>query len=502
MTTPLPTSPLPHPPPSREFLAAIPRDFARRHLILSAGRSDSTEQLLVTDRTPAAAIWNTRTALRVPATRCTRVSASALAALIDHAYANPAHDAVAALTLDAPQTDPQHEIDAILQNSDILSTTGKAPAVRLVDLLLFQAVQHRASDVHLQPLSDRLLIRYRLDGVLHTVRELPTSAAPAITSRIKVISGLDVAEQRAPQDGRTTVTLESRRVDLRVSTLPTTYGERVVIRLLDSANSPHELSFAALGMPLPIDESFRTQIARDSGIILVSGPTGSGKSTTLYAALAQLSRSTADPSRGCEFNIMTIEDPVEYDLATAGFAISQTQLNPKRGVTFASGLRHILRQDPDVIMIGEIRDEETARIAVQASLTGHLVLSTLHTADAPSAVARLLDLAVEPYLVSTSLTAVLAQRLVRTLHQPCRGNGCDQCLSTGFLGRTGLFELLLITDHLRELIASRSPAPVIAHAAAAAGMRTLAQAGADLIASGATTPREVDRVLSGVEVPA
>jgi general secretion pathway protein E len=255
-------------------------------------------------------------------------------------------------------------------------------------------------------------------------------------------------------------------------------------------------------MPLPIDESFRTQIARDSGIILVSGPTGSGKSTTLYAALAQLSRSTADPSRGCEFNIMTIEDPVEYDLATAGFAISQTQLNPKRGVTFASGLRHILRQDPDVIMIGEIRDEETARIAVQASLTGHLVLSTLHTADAPSAVARLLDLAVEPYLVSTSLTAVLAQRLVRTLHQPCRGNGCDQCLSTGFLGRTGLFELLLITDHLRELIASRSPAPVIAHAAAAAGMRTLAQAGADLIASGATTPREVDRVLSGVEVPA
>ncbi|MFZ4573369.1 MAG: GspE/PulE family protein [Phycisphaerales bacterium] len=503
MSLPPSTAPDPAAVPSAEFLAKIPHEFARRHLILSRGRRDNTELLYTTDRTPPAAIWNTRTALQAHSVECQPADPASLASLIDLAYAAGQRDDDTSLrSLETnPGTDPDLDIESLLRDADLLSTQGKAPAVRLVDLLLFQALQHRASDLHLQPLNDRLLVRFRLDGVLHTVRELPAAAAAALVSRVKVMANLNVAEQRAPQDGRAGVAIGARRVDLRISTLPTTYGERVVIRLLDSARSPQELSFAALGMPLAVDESFRAQIARDSGIVLISGPTGSGKSTTLYASLAWLTRANSTHARGCEFNIMTIEDPVEYDLATSGFAISQTQVNPKRGVTFASGLRHILRQDPDVIMIGEIRDEETARIAVQASLTGHLVLSTLHTGDAPSAVARLVDLAVEPFLVSTSLLAVLAQRLVRTLHAPCAGRGCADCLSTGYYGRTGLFELLVLSDTLRELVAARAPTASLTRAAAEAGLQTLAKAGRDLVSAGRTTSQEVERIISGVEIP-
>jgi len=402
-----------------------------------------------------------------------------------------------------------------------------------VDLLLFEAVQRRASDIHVQPLADRTLVRYRLDGVLHTVRELPPSVLPAIVSRVKVMARLDVAEQRAPQDGRTTVTLGGgvdkrvpRRIDLRISTLPTTYGERVVIRLLDTASSPHLLTFAALGMPPEVEGPLSIQIARSSGIVLVTGPTGSGKTTTLYTALARISAqkasmravaspipssslASASPSlvpsahspspSSSSLNIMTIEDPVEYDLSIAGLSISQTQLNTKKGVTFAAGLRHILRQDPDVIMVGEIRDEETAKVAVQASLTGHLVLSTLHTNDAASAVARLLDLNVEPFLVGSTLAAVLAQRLVRRLHAECGGMGCATCLHTGFRGRLGVFELLVLDAEIRERVAQRVTAADIKTLASAKGLIDLPEAGRRLVSAGKTTQSEIARVIGGDE---
>ncbi len=618
--------------PSPEFLRLIPQEFARRHLILSAGpveaeaadpasrssthasqsmqrASDSpspgesaqgssnapnprgarAELLLVSASTRPAPIHNVGVRLGRPVV--TQVmDAEPLAAAIDRAYAahhasrsgssgddrGPAHDPDNGLPPTSeleigPEPDVDEELRSVLANSDndLLHVQGKAPMVRLVDLLLFEAVQRQASDIHIQPLSDRTLVRYRLDGVLHTVRELPPRALPPMVGRVKVMARLDVAERGAPQDGRATVTLgrgessragpsDARRIDLRISTLPTTYGERVVIRLLDTARSPHLLRFAALGMPPEVERPFQAAIARTSGIVLSTGPTGSGKTTTLYTTLAWISGGSGQthnaqhtthnkeqliahgsqrtahiqeassgvercalsverslppsprpsplptahsplPSPSSDLNIMTIEDPVEYDLSIAGLSISQTQLNTKKGVTFAAGLRHILRQDPDVIMVGEIRDEETARVAVQASLTGHLVLSTLHTNDAASAVARLLDLNVEPFLVGSTLAAVLAQRLVRRVHVECGGRGCPACLHTGYKGRTGVFELLTLDAELRDLVARRVTAAEIKSRALAKGMVDLQGAGRRLVASGVTTREELERVIEGVE---
>jgi general secretion pathway protein E len=354
--------------------------------------------------------------------------------------------------------------------------------------------------------------------MLHTVRVLPWALAASVVSRIKIMGRMDVAEQRAPQDGRATVSIggggqAGRRVDLRISTLPSTYGERVVIRLLDPSRSASLLSFAGIGMPHAVQEKFLTQVSKTSGIVLSTGPTGSGKTTTLYTTLAWISATNAGAlARGCELNILTIEDPVEYDLSAARseapaggaghageMAVSQTQVDPRKNVTFATGLRHILRQDPDVIMVGEIRDEETARIAVQASLTGHLVLSTLHTNDAASAIARLIDLAVEPFLVASSLSAVLAQRLVRKVHVECRGKGCPACLSTGYKGRTGVFELLVVDDPARELITRRASALDIKAAAQRAGMVTLRDAGQRLVREGLTTVREITRAIEAIQ---
>ena len=351
------------------------------------------------------------------------------------------------------------------------------------------------------------MVRYRLDGVLHTVRELPLSIAAAVVSRIKVMASLDVAEQRAPQDGRASVTLggsagsqKGRRVDLRVSTLPSTYGERVVIRILDPGKSPHLLSLTALGMPAVIERHYLSQSSKTSGIVLSTGPTGSGKTTTLYTTLAWVSATNAGGvARGCELNMMTVEDPVEYDLSSTGLTVSQTQVDPKKGLTFATGLRHILRQDPDVIMVGEIRDEETARIAVQASLTGHLVLSTLHTNDASAAVARLIDLGVEPFLVASSLSAVLAQRLVRKSHAPCKGAGCPECLGTGYRGRVGVFELLTLDSELRELVGKRTSSTDIKSVAQRKGMISLRDAGEALARAGITSLAEVARVIESLE---
>jgi general secretion pathway protein E len=503
----------------REFLSAIPHEFARRHLVLSAGEEGGREVLRVADLSARAAVHNVSVRLG-RGVLLVLDEAEALAAAIDTAYARgSAPDAreipsIELSTLGAGQSeaDAAAELARTLQDAerDLLSTSGKGPVTRLVDLILFEALRRHASDVHLQPRRDGTLVRMRLDGVLHTVRELSPGLTPAVVARVKVMGRMDLAEQRAPQDGRATVTLgrEGQRdhaIDLRISTLPTTYGERVVLRLLDAARSPHLKTLGGLGMPEGVEAKFLGQASRTSGVVLVTGPTGSGKTTTLYATLAWISARGSGPGRGsaggvgrgsCPYNIMTIEDPVEYDLSSGhALTISQTQVDPKKNVTFATGLRHVLRQDPDVIMVGEIRDEDTARIAVQASLTGHLVLSTLHTNDAPSAVARLLDLGVEPFLVSSSLNAVLAQRLVRTLHGGCAGAGCEECLHTGFRGRTGVFELLVVDDAARGLISERAGAAVLHGCAVRAGMTPLSEAGAALVREGRTSAEEVARVI-------
>ncbi|MBL9140308.1 MAG: type II/IV secretion system protein [Phycisphaerae bacterium] len=358
---------------------------------------------------------------------------------------------------------------------------------RLVDAVLFEALGRGASDVHLQPLPTGTLVRIRVDGVLHDVREISTDIAVAVTSRIKVMGRMDIAERRAPQDGRATVTIGDRPADLRISTVPTSHGERVVVRLLDRERQT--CSFAALGMPEHVELPFLDRANRTNGIILVTGPTGSGKTTTLYATLGRVG--------AARVNVMTIEDPIEYELSLAGVRASQSQVNAKKGVTFATGLRHILRQDPDVVMVGEIRDAETARTAIQASLTGHLVLSTLHTNDAPSAVTRLVDLGIEPYLVAASLSAVLAQRLVRLVHSDCGGGGCAACLGSGLLGRSGVYELLLVDDAMRALVARGAPTAELRDAARAAGMRTLVEEGERMVGEGRSTKAEVDRVLMG-----
>jgi general secretion pathway protein E len=514
--------------PSADFLSLIPHDFARRHLILSEGADFDgapIERLLVAEHSKPAAVFNVGVRLgRGVATRI--ASPELIAAAIDAAYLSAQRQGTDRRDLDAPAVvvEGSKDVEADLAMAvreaerDLLATAGKAPAVRLVDLILFEAVLKGASDVHVQPVRDRTLVRYRLDGALHTVRELPGSLASAVVSRIKIMARLDVAEQRSPQDGRATVTMggsdqqRGRRIDLRISTLPSTYGERVVARLLDPSSSPHLSSFGALGMPPAVEKRYLAQASRTSGIVLATGPTGSGKTTTLYTTLAWISSSNAGgQSRGCELNMMTVEDPVEFDLSTGGglggggggggggLAVSQTQVDPKKNVTFATGLRHILRQDPDVIMVGEVRDEETARIAVQASLTGHLVLSTLHTSDAASAVARLLDLGVEAFLVSSSLAAVLAQRLVRKVHPRCHGAGCPECLSSGYKGRTAVFELLVMDGALREMVGRRASAMEIKAAAQRAGVVTLREAGMALAARGITTAQEVSRVIEALD---
>ncbi len=511
------------PPDTAAFVDLIPHAFARRHLLLLEA-DNRGPMMAVAAHTPALAIHNA--CVRLGQTLPTRIEdAETLATRIDRAYTKAAvpggpaageEDAVELATAADPAFALRQAVEAAEQ--DLLHTGEKAPLVRLVDLLIFEALQRGASDIHVQPLAERVLVRYRLDGVLLTVRELPAGLAGALVSRIKVMARLDVAEQRAPQDGRASVRVgrgvegrAGRRVDLRISTLPATYGERVVIRILDAARSAALLSFESLGMPPEVERPFQAQASRASGVVLVTGPTGSGKTTTLYTTLKWISERTSRGAvpqsaehgagggvgRGSDCNIMTIEDPVEYDLSTGGLAVSQTQVNPRKNVTFATGLRHILRQDPDVIMVGEVRDEETARIAVQASLTGHLVLSTLHTNDAASAIARLLDLKVEPFLVSSSLSAVLAQRLVRRRHGACAGAGCDSCLGSGFQGRVGLFELLVMDESARELVHARAPASDLRQHAVRGGMTTLLEAGRRLAAAGETTIQEVARVVQG-----
>lgn len=490
MSTPIPAEPN---RPSDRFLQNIPRDFARRHLLISGGETDEGELLFISERTPSAAVLNTGTRLGAAVLTQPRDD-ELLARHIDQAYASVTPDLPA--DLPAELADVSAAIEHL--DRDLLSTDGKGPIARLLDALIFEAAGRDASDIHIQPLADRLLIRYRLDGALHTAHELSVDLARPLVSRVKVMGRMDIAERRLPQDGRTEVRIgRDRSVDIRISTLPTSYGERAVLRLLDTARGPGLADFRTLGMPRDTRCAFQRAASAASGIILVTGPTGSGKTTTLYTTLRWLAQGAAQDAAG-DLNIMTIEDPIEYELSTIGLAISQAQVNARKGVNFTSGLRHLLRQDPDVIMIGEIRDTETARIAIQSSLTGHLVFSTLHTNDASSAVTRLHDLEVEPYLLAASLSAVLAQRLCRVRHDDCDGRGCPGCFGTGFRGRTAVFELLQICDELRELIGSAATTSELRAAARAGGMRTLADEGRALVSRGVTTQLELRRVLGEV----
>jgi general secretion pathway protein E len=480
-------------PPER-FLASVSHDFARRHLILCTRSPDDSAVLLVAPSTPPSVIHNVCTLLQSPFPS-TLTDPEHLASLIDATYADQRADSETP-ELDTTHPDLQHLIDAA--DRDLLSTDGKAPVVKLLDAMLFEACRGNASDLHIQPLGDRTLIRVRIDGVLQTLRDLPASLGPYLVSRVKVLGKMDIAERRIPQDGRCTITIGSgRTIDLRISTLPTRHGERAVLRMLEAESVAQPRDFASLGMPADLCPKYLSRASRSSGIVLVTGPTGSGKTTTLYTTLRWLASDASFDRRG-DLNIMTIEDPIEYELAAAGIAISQSQVNTKKGVTFASGLRHILRQDPDVVMVGEIRDDQTARTAIQASLTGHLVFSTLHTNDAASAVTRLADLGVEPYLVSASLSAVLAQRLIRRIHSTCHGSGCTACFGSGYAGRMGVYELLEISDSIRELIAQNATASAIRDAARIAGSRSLLDQGMQLVNQRVTTHAEVARVLVGL----
>ncbi len=396
---------------------------------------------------------------------------------------------------------------ALEEPQDLLDAADEAPIIRLVNSLLFRAVKERASDVHIEPFETELAVRYRIDGVLYDIMKLPKKAQASISSRIKIMGKLDIAERRVPQDGRIKIKIAGKDIDIRLSTLPTSHGERIVMRLLDKSNVLLDLTdigFSKRQLAL-IDKIIR----KPNGIFLVTGPTGSGKTTTLYGALSKINTS--------EKNIITVEDPVEYQLT----GIGQIQVNPKVDLTFASGLRSILRQDPDVIMVGEIRDLETAEIAIQASLTGHLVLSTIHTNDAASSITRLVDMGVEPFLVSSSLVAILAQRLVRVLCKECRSvvkpsaaelaeiglkpeqaarktvyraRGCEKCWQTGYSGRTGIYELLTISEQIRSLILKQAEANVIKKVALKEGFQTLREDGAKKVLDGITTMEEVLRV--------
>jgi general secretion pathway protein E len=376
---------------------------------------------------------------------------------------------------------------------------SEAPVIRLVNAAIAQALEKRASDIHIEPFEKEFRLRYRVDGVLYNQEAPPRELKAAIISRVKLMAKLNIAERRLPQDGRIKIKILGREVDLRVSTLPTLYGESVVMRLLDrSAGDFYDLE--RLGYDAHMLARMEHFTSMPHGIFLVTGPTGSGKSTTLYSALKRINQ----PDK----KIITIEDPVEYQMD----GINQIHVNPQIGLTFASGLRHIVRQDPDVIMVGEIRDRETADVAIRAALTGHFVYSTLHTNDAPSAITRLADMGVENYLLSSSLVAVLAQRLVRVICDRCkapdgvrttpegetidcwRGTGCEECFGTGFTGRVGIFELMELDDELRRLIMANADAAQITAAARRAGMHSLREDGWSKVKSGQTTAAEVLRV--------
>jgi len=462
--------------------------FARSHRVLPAGEREGSLLLWVTEQTPPAAIAEVRRSLGRDV-ELELVTADRFDDGLRAAYVDGSDQAASVVGEVESEVDLGRLLQDLPEVEDLLDARDDAPIVRMLNAMFSQAVREGASDIHIEPFENHSVVRYRVDGTLRDVVRPRRGLHAALVSRIKIMSNLDIAEKRLPQDGRIMLRLGGRAIDVRVSTLPAGHGERVVLRLLDKERG--RLTPEKLGMALDTLAQLETLVRQSHGIVLVTGPTGSGKTTTLYAMLSHVDSATT--------NVLTVEDPIEYDLP----GIGQTQVNPRIDMTFARALRAILRQDPDVIMIGEIRDRETAQIAVQASLTGHLVLATLHTNDAVSAVTRLVDMGIEPFLLSSSLLGVLAQRLVRRLCQGCRrqdanGNwhpvGCPACSNTGYSGRTGIYELLTLNERLREAIHAGRGEPGILALARELGFRTMLEDGERWVADGITSVEELARV--------
>jgi general secretion pathway protein E len=467
----------------------LPYAFARDYSVLASRDTDGDAaqiELTVSKETNPQAI--TEAGRRFGRVRLRVIPHAELLDVIAKAYAGSGGDAadvVGEVESDLDLAKLMQEMPAI---EDLLESADDAPVIRMINALLTQALREGASDIHIEPFEQISVVRFRVDGALRDVVRPKKAIHASLISRIKIMAQLDIAEKRLPQDGRITLRIGGKPVDVRVSTLPTGHGERAVLRLLDKEAGKLDLS--NLGMSEDVLRQFDKLIAQPHGIVLVTGPTGSGKTTTLYAALSRVNAGTT--------NILTVEDPIEYELSGVG----QTQVNAKIDMTFAKALRAILRQDPDVIMIGEIRDLETAQIAVQASLTGHLVLATLHTNDSAAAVTRLLDMGIEPFLLSSSLLGVVAQRLVRKLCSHCKrydgerwhAEGCEHCGHTGYQGRVGVYELLHTTDAIRSQIHHQAAEADIRLAAQADGMRTMREDGERWLTAGVTTQEEVLRV--------
>ncbi|MCH9021878.1 MAG: Flp pilus assembly complex ATPase component TadA [Planctomycetes bacterium] len=492
-----------------EFVAKVSATYAQKHGLIAIEKRDSQMTVATSQPLSLFSIDNVGKRVRMSIKPVLALRASITTAI------NTAYEQRVTVLEDVADEVSEQSIEELVgeitASEDLLDVVNRPPVIRLVNDILFRALQLRASDVHVHPLEQKINIRYRIDGILYDMLTLDAHILPVIVSRIKVMAGMDIAEKRLPQDGRCSVNIGPREIDLRVSTVPTAYGERTVLRLLDKSTGIY--TFNKLGMSADDLKRVDTLLDRTHGVFFVTGPTGSGKTTSLYSFLQRLDATKS--------NIITVEDPIEYQLD----GISQIQVASKKGMTFITALRHVLRQDPDVIMVGEVRDQETARMVIQSSLTGHLVFSTLHTNDAPGAITRMLDLGVEPYLVASSVIAVLAQRLVRRLCPKCKelvkldnsktkeislelgafkkiyhGKGCQDCFNTGYRGRTGIYELMVIDDHIRQCIYKHETAGAIKKVALNANMTTLRMDGLKNVERGITTLDEILRVVQSDDV--
>ena len=492
-----------------DFVDRVPVQFARNYNLIALDRTPDGVVKVATCRPLDPHPMDDLSAMVGAEVDAVLAPKSEITTLIARAYRHKADGVDAALDAVADDADIQSMAAEIEEAEDVLDVSNKAPIIKLVNTILFQALKLRASDVHFQSYPDRMQVRFRIDGILYDMDPIPRKVQDAIISRVKVMGKMDIAERRLPQDGRATIKIGDGEVDVRISSVPTTHGERIVMRLLDKTAKLYHIN--EIGLSEANQAILRDYLNFNHGIILVTGPTGSGKTTTLYASMAEIDTT--------QKNVLTIEDPVEYALP----GISQVQVNVKKGLTFAAGLRSFLRQDPDVMMVGEIRDLETAEVAIRAALTGHLVFSTVHTNDAPSTITRMIDQGVEAYLVSSSIVLIIAQRLVRTICPHCKtsepidaeweaklrkvgmdpkelgsriafGPGCDECFHSGFSGRTAIYEFLPVDETLRTEIMNGAGASEMKRSAASRGMITLREDGRDKIRAGLTTPDEVLRV--------
>ncbi len=495
-----------------EVIALVPKHIARRYKVIPVYKHDNTLTVAISDPLDVDTVDSLRYILKLNVEPVVAAQDEIQQSLIR--YYGSADDTVENMLQDITEGEVDLDVARAPQTKleEVTETESDAPIIKLVVLLIMEAFRNRSSDIHIEPLANRLRVRYRIDGVLHEVDNPPKRLQPAIISRLKIMSNMSIAEKRVPQDGRIQIPVMGRSLDLRVSCLPTNHGESIVMRILDKTSLL--LGLSDLGFFSDDQEKMEKIVASPDGIFLVTGPTGSGKTTTLYACLNAINK----PDR----KIITVEDPVEYQLS----GINQVQVNPDINLTFAAALRAILRQAPNIIMIGEIRDLETANIAVQASLTGHLVFSTLHTNDAPSAVTRLIDMGVKPFLVASSVRAIMAQRLVRKICRQCRepykptdyemqmlkldpaevakttlykGRGCPDCAKTGYRGRTGIYEIFEVDEEVRRLVYERVPSNVLRAQAREMGMRTLREDGVRKVMAGITTPEEVISITQGDE---